>query len=54
MPSYTHLRRAQPVLVAHFLLSHVAALRRDVDRLAAVLAEVDELPLGSGAIAGTS
>ena len=54
MPSYTHLRRAQPVLVAHFLLSHCAALRRDVDRLAAVLHEVDELPLGSGAIAGTS
>jgi argininosuccinate lyase len=54
MPSYTHLRRAQPVLVAHFLLSHAAALRRDVDRLRAVLAEVDELPLGSGAIAGTS
>jgi argininosuccinate lyase len=54
MPSYTHLRRAQPVLVAHFLLSHCAALRRDVDRLSAVLAEADELPLGSGAIAGTS
>jgi len=54
MPSYTHLRRAQPVLVAHFLLSHGAALRRDVDRLSAVLVEVDELPLGSGAIAGTS
>jgi argininosuccinate lyase len=54
MPSYTHLRRAQPVLVAHFLLSHCAALRRDIDRLAFVLAEVDELPLGSGAIAGTN
>ena len=54
MPSYTHLRRAQPVLVAHFLLSHCAALRRDVDRLGAVLDESDELPLGSGAIAGTS
>lgn len=54
MPSYTHLRRAQPVLVAHFLLSHCAALRRDVDRLDAVLHEADELPLGSGAIAGTS
>jgi len=54
MPSYTHLRRAQPVLVSHFLLSHCAALRRDVDRLAAVLAEIDELPLGSGAIAGTA
>jgi len=54
MPSYTHLRRAQPVLVAHFLLSHCAALRRDVARLDAVLQEVDELPLGSGAIAGTA
>ena len=54
MPSYTHLRRAQPVLVSHFLLSHCAALRRDVDRLTAVLAEADELPLGSGAIAGTA
>jgi argininosuccinate lyase len=54
MPSYTHLRRAQPVLVAHFLLSHVSALRRDADRLTAVLTEADELPLGSGAIAGTS
>jgi argininosuccinate lyase len=54
MPSYTHLRRAQPVLVAHFLLSHAAALRRDHIRLDAVLEELDELPLGSGAIAGTS
>ena len=54
MPSYTHLRRAQPVLVAHFLLSHCAALRRDVNRLARVLDEADELPLGSGAIAGTA
>ena len=54
MPSYTHLRRAQPVLVTHFLLSHAAALRRDADRLAAVLEEADELPLGSGAIAGTA
>ena len=54
MPSYTHLRRAQPVLVAHFFLSHAAALRRDHVRLDAVLDELDELPLGSGAIAGTS
>jgi argininosuccinate lyase len=54
MPSYTHLRRAQPVLMAHFVLSHCGALRRDVDRLTTVLAEVDELPLGSGAIAGTN
>ncbi len=54
MPSYTHLRRAQPVLVAHFLLSHAAAFRRDHIRLDTVLEELDELPLGSGAIAGTS
>ena len=53
MPSYTHLRRAMPVLVAHYLLSHAAALRRDHDRLAAAAAEADALPLGSGAIAGT-
>ena len=54
MPSYTHLRRAQPILVSHFFLAHIAALRRDHRRLATILEEVDELPLGSGAIAGTS
>ncbi|PYR69004.1 MAG: argininosuccinate lyase [Acidobacteria bacterium] len=54
MPSYTHLRRAQPVLVAHFFLAHASALRRDVDRLEAARAEADAMPLGSGAIAGTS
>ncbi len=54
MPSYTHLRRAQPVLVAHFFLAHAAALRRDHARFAFLLQEIDELPLGSGAIAGTS
>lgn len=54
MPSYTHLRRAQPILVAHFFLAHVAALRRDHRRLSVTLDESDELPLGSGAIAGTS
>ena len=54
MPAYTHLRRAQPVLVAHFFLSLAAALRRDHDRLAAAAAEADALTLGSGAVAGTS
>jgi argininosuccinate lyase len=53
MPSYTHMRRAMPVLVAHFLLSHAAALQRDHQRLDVALAEADALPLGSGAIAGT-
>ena len=54
MPSYTHLRRAQPVLAAHFFLSHAAALRRDYERLGAAADEADALPLGSGAVAGTS
>ena len=54
VPAYTHLRRAQPVLVAHFFLAHAAAFRRDHGRLAAAAAEADALPLGSGAIAGTN
>src|SRR5262245_32385070 len=54
MPAFTHFRAAQPVLVAHFFLAHVAALRRDYDRLAVARAEADALTLGSGAIAGTS
>ena len=53
MPSYTHLRRAMPVLVAHFFLSHAVALQRDHERLERALNEADALPLGSGAIAGT-
>ena len=54
MPSYTHLRRAQPVLVAHAWLSHAAAFRRDVERFETARAEADLMPLGSGAIAGTA
>ena len=54
MPSYTHMRRAQPVLVAHYFLSHAAALRRDHARLASAADEADALTLGSGAVAGTS
>ena len=54
MPSYTHLRRAQPVLVAHVWLSHAAAFRRDVERFETARAEADLMPLGSGAIAGTA
>jgi argininosuccinate lyase len=54
MPSYTHLRRAQPVLVGHVWLSHATAFRRDVERLEAACREVDVMPLGSGAIAGTA
>ena len=54
MPAYTHFRPAQPVLVAHFLLSHAAPLVRDVERLSGARREADALPLGSGAIAGTA
>ena len=54
MPSYTHVRRAQPVTVAHYLLAHAAALRRDVERFTVVRAEADAMPLGAGAIAGTN
>jgi argininosuccinate lyase len=54
MPAFTHLRPAQPILVAHFFLAHVAALRRDHDRLTSARAEADALTLGSGAVAGTS
>jgi argininosuccinate lyase len=54
MPAFTHFRAAQPVLVGHFFLAHVAGLRRDYDRLAAARDEADALTLGSGAVAGTS
>ena len=54
MPAFTHFRPAQPVLVAHFFLSHAAPLMRDHERLAAARDEADALPLGSGAVAGTS
>lgn len=54
MPAYTHLRRAQPVLVAHYWLSHAAALGRDHHRLVLARDEANVLPMGSGAIAGTA
>lgn len=54
MPSYTHLRRAQPVLVAHVWLSHAQVFRRDCERFDAARHEADLMPLGSGAIAGTA
>jgi argininosuccinate lyase len=54
MPAFTHFRPAQPVLVAHFFLSHAAPLRRDFARLVAARDESDALPLGSGAVAGTA
>ncbi len=52
MPSYTHLQRAEPVTIAHWLLAYVEMFLRDADRLADVRRRVNVLPLGSGAIAG--
>jgi argininosuccinate lyase len=54
LPGYTHLQRAQPVLLAHHLLAHFWALDRDVDRLADALVRADVSPLGAGALAGSS
>jgi argininosuccinate lyase len=54
MPGYTHMQRAQPVLVAHYLLAHGWALARDVDRLFATWTRLDVSPLGAGALAGSS
>jgi argininosuccinate lyase len=52
MPSYTHLRRAQPVRVAHWLLAHFWAFERDRQRLNGAIERVSVLPLGSSAISG--
>jgi argininosuccinate lyase len=53
IPGYTHLQRAQPVLFAHYLLAYFEMLRRDALRLAEIRRRVNQLPLGSGALAGT-
>ena len=53
MPAFTHFRPAQPVLVAHFFLSHATPLMRDHARFTQARDEADALPLGSGAVAGT-
>ena len=54
LPGYTHLQRAQPVLLAHHLLAHGWALGRDVERLLDALERIDVSPLGAGALAGSS
>jgi len=53
MPGYTHLQRAQPILLAHWWLSHYWPLTRDRDRLKDLIGRVSVLPLGCGALAGT-
>lgn len=54
MPAYTHLQRAEPVLVAHWLLAYVAMIERDLSRLADAVARLNLCPLGSGAVAGAT
>lgn len=54
LPGYTHLQRAQPVLLAHHLLAHFWALERDVKRFRSTLEEADCCILGAGALAGSS
>ena len=54
MPGYTHLQRAQPVLLAHHLLAYVEMLERDKGRLHDATTRLNVMPLGSGALAGTN
>ena len=54
LPGYTHLQRAQPISLAHYFLAQMEALQRDAERLRDCLARADVLPLGSGALAGST
>ena len=54
LPGYTHLQRAQPVTFAHHLLAYVEMFKRDYDRLKDTYKRTDSMPLGSGALAGTT
>ena len=53
-PGYTHLQRAQPISLAHYFLGQIEALERDVERLRDCMVRTDVLPLGSGALAGST
>ncbi len=54
LPGYTHMQRAQPVLLAHHFAAHTWAMLRDVDRLTQTIERLDVSPLGAGALAGSS
>jgi argininosuccinate lyase len=54
MPSYTHMQRAEPVLVAHWLLAYVEMILRDASRLRDCATRMNYCPLGSGAVAGAT
>ncbi|GED34263.1 argininosuccinate lyase [Brevibacillus centrosporus] len=54
MPGYTHLQRAQPVLFGYHLMAYVSMLQRDIERMTETWKRVNVLPLGAGALAGTT
>ena len=54
MPGYTHLQRAQPVTAAHHMLAYIEMFKRDISRLDDCFARADVMPLGAGALAGTT
>lgn len=54
MPGYTHLQRAQPITLAHHMMAYFQMFRRDIGRLEDCYKRMDVMPLGSGALAGTS
>src|SRR6266576_3892986 len=54
MPGYTHLQRAQPIFFAHYMLAQIEAFERDADRLSDCFTRTDVLPLGAGALAGST
>lgn len=54
MPGYTHLQRAQPITFAHHIMAYVQMFIRDYDRLSDCFKRLDVMPLGSGALAGTT
>ena len=54
MPGYTHLQRAQPVLFSHHMMAYFSMLKRDFDRFVGVYERCDIMPLGAGALAGTT
>lgn len=54
MPAYTHLQRAQPTTVAHYMMAYACMIRRDITRLEDCARRMDEMPLGSGALTSST
>jgi argininosuccinate lyase len=54
IPGYTHTQQAQPVSLAHYLLAYIEMFERDKERFSAVIKEADNMPLGAGALAGST